>query len=147
MKIDYDKIKWDASTYWEFCGTKGNLRIVWDRYKEHFSVQVPIEEFAYGAPHMGLAFARGDIVTYNVPKSAPRYATVTNPASSNGYLYICFANGEDLAVHPSSVSDCLAIADIPDELIALARAEAGKPLDFSKCPLKKPACTGAERWS
>ena len=35
-------------------------------------------------------------------------------------------------------------ADVPEELIALARAEIGKPVDFSKRPLKKQgACMEA----
>ena len=144
MKIDYGKIIWDAKTNWAFCGTKENLRLVWDRNWDCLGVRVPIEEFAYEKPRKGLAFAKGDVVIYSTPGHAPRYATVTDPVSeSNGYTYIRTANGENFAINPSNIPGCLAIADIPDELIALARAEAGKPVDPSKCPLKKPACMGA----
>ena len=144
MKIDYGKINWDAKTNWEFCGTKENLRMVWDRCWECLGVRVPIEEFAYGSPRRGLAFAKGDVVTYSSPNEVPRLATVIDPCNrSTGYFYIRFASGENLPIHPSNVPNYIVIADIPDELVALARAEAGKPLDFSKCPLKKPACAEA----
>ena len=144
MKIDYSKINWNASTYWELCGTKENLRIVWDRNWEYFGVRAPIEEFAYERPRRGLAFMDGDIVTYTAPNKAPRYATVTSPCASNGNFCIRFANGEQVEVYPSDIPDCIAIADIPDELVALARAEAGKPIDFSKCPLRNPECIKEE---
>lgn len=146
MKIDYSKINWNAKTNWEFCGTKENLRMVWDRYWDYLGVRVQIEEFAYEKPRRGLAFARGDVVTYKNPGSvqAPKYATVVYPASNdNGFLCIRLADGQEVAVHPDDIPACIAIADIPDELVALARAEAGKPLSLSKCPLKKPACMGA----
>lgn len=147
MKIYYGKINWNADTNWKFCGTKENLRTVWDRCYEYLGVRAPIEEFAYEKPRRGLAFARGDVVTYRAPGSephqAPRYATVTAPVSNTGYLYIRLADGENVAIHPSNIPTAIAIADVPDELIALARAEAGKPIDLSKCPLKKPACMEA----
>lgn len=144
MKIDYSKIDWNAKTNWAFCGTKENLRTVWERNWEYIGVRVPIEEFAYEKPRKGLAFAKGDVVIYSTPGHAPRYAIVTEPVNkSNGYTYIRAANREHFAIHPGNLPGFLAIADIPDELIALARAEAGKAVDLSKCPLKKPACVGA----
>lgn len=143
MSIDYSKIRWDAPTYWEFCGTKENLRKVWDNCHENLGIRNPIESFGYEKPIKGLAFTKGDVVTYSAPNEAPRYATVTAPCTCNGNFCILFANGEEVAVHPSDIPTCIAIAGIPDELVALARAEAGKPLDLSKCPLRKPACKGA----
>jgi hypothetical protein len=59
------------------------------------------------------------------------------PVSSNGYFYIRLPDGHQLQVHPRNLADQVSIADIPDELMALARAEAGRPLDLSKCPLKE----------
>lgn len=146
MRIDYSKINWNAKTNWEFCGTKENLRMVWDRNWEYLGVRVPIEEFAYEKPRKGLAFARGDVVTYKKPGSnqAPKYATIVYPVSKdNGLLYIRFADGQEVEVHPADIPACIAIADIPEELVALARAEAGKPMNLLKCPLIKPACMRA----
>ena len=144
MKIDHSKIDWNAKTNWGFFATKENLRIAWDRNWECLGVRVPIEEFAYKKPRKGLAFAKGDVVIYSTPGHAPRYATVTEPVNrNNGYTYIRAANGDHFAIHPGNLSEALKIADIPDELIALARAEAGKTADLSKCPLKKPACMEA----
>ena len=144
MKIDYGKIDWDAKTNWAFCGTKENLRIVWERNWECIGVRVPIEEFAYQKPYRGLAFAKGDVVTYTGPGKPPKYASVVEPLNkSNAYTYIRLADGTHIAVHPGDVPVRLKVADVPDELLALARAEAGKPVDLSKCPLKKPACMGA----
>lgn len=142
MKIDYGKINWTASTYWEFCGTKENLRTVWDRCWEYLGVRVPIEEFAYGKPRIGLAFAKGDVVAYTeLQGGTPRYASVVEPVDkNNGYTYIRLADGTRVAVHYWNIPTFLRIADVPDELLALARAEAGKPIDLSKCPLKNPAC-------
>lgn len=144
MKIDYKKIDWSATTNWEFCGTKENLRTVWERNWECIGVRVPIEEFAYEKPRKGLAFAKGDIVTYTVPGMTPKYASVVEPVNkSNAYTYIRLADGTHVAVHPGNLPTFLKIADVPYELVALARAEAGEPVDLTKCPLKKPACMGA----
>lgn len=144
MKIDYSKIDWNAKTNWGFCGTKENLRTVWERNWDCFGVRVPIEEFAYQKPRRGLAFAKGDVVTYTAPGESSRYASVVEPVNkNNGYTYIRLADGVHVAVHPGTVPTFLAVADVPDELLALARAEAGKSVDFSKRPLKKPACTEA----
>ena len=142
MEIDYEKIKWDAATNWEFCGTKENLRTVWNRYWERFGVRVPIDEFAYKRPRKGLAFKVGDVVIYRPPQQAPRYAMVTDPCGGNEYFYIRLANGDSAVVHPSNIPSYVAISDIPDELVALARAVADKSTDPSKCPLEKPACVG-----
>ena len=64
------------------------------------------------------------------------FAVVDIPVSQNGYFYIRIPDGHQLQVHPNDIAVKLKIADIPDELMALAREEAGKPLDLSKCPLK-----------
>lgn len=39
MKIDYGKIDWNAKTNWGFCGTKENLRTVWERNWEYIGVR------------------------------------------------------------------------------------------------------------
>ena len=145
MKINYNKINWNASTYWEFCGTKENLRTVFDRCRECSNIQSSIEEFAYNKPRIGFAFAKGDIVTYRAPHMEPRYATVyDNDWGCTGSLYIRLANGDHISIHPDNIPSFIAIADIPEELVALARAEAGKPIDFSECPLRYPACIKEE---
>lgn len=63
-------------------------------------------------------------------------AVVDIPVSARGHLYVRFPDGQQLQVYPRDIASMVSIADIPDELMALARAEAGKPLDLSKCPLK-----------
>ena len=142
-KIDYEKIKWDATTNWEFCGSKENLREVWERHNRYIGVTYPIEEFGYRRPYRGLAFSKGDVVTY-VHNGVRTYATVEFPVSEYGFLYIRLPDGHQAQIHPDIIGTELIIADIPEELIELARAEAGKPVDFSKCPLKKQgACMDA----
>lgn len=136
-KIDYSKIKWNAATNWEFCGSKENLEEVWKRASGR---RISIEEFGYNKPTPGYAYERGDVVTY-IGDDSPMFAVVEIPVSSSGYLYVRLPDGHQLQVHPRDLASQVSIADIPDELMALARAEAGKPLDFSKCPLKDPgAC-------
>lgn len=136
-KIDYGKIKWDAATNWEFCGSKENLREVWDRASECEGVRLPIEEFGYRKPSPGHAYGKGDIVTFHRTSGTPVIAVVDTPVTGSGYFKVRFADGSMTLVHPSNLNTEVEIADIPEELIALARAEAGKPLDLSKCPLKK----------
>jgi len=135
-KIDYGRIKWGAATNWEFCGSKENLKEVWDRASEDRGVRISIEEFGYNKPNPGYAYEKGDIVTYT-GGGRPALAVVDIPVSSNGYFYIRLPDGHQLQVHPRNLADQVSIADIPDELMALARAEAGRPLDLSKCPLKE----------
>ena len=135
-KIDYSRIKWGAATNWEFCGSKENLKEVWDRASECRGVRTSIEEFGYSKPNPGLAFGKGDVVVY-VDDEITSFAVVDIPLSDNGYFYIRLPDGHQVQVHPRELAVKVKIADIPDELMALARAEAGKPLDLSKCPLKR----------
>lgn len=138
--INYGKIKWDAATNWEFCGSKENLKEVHARASGHRGVRLSIEEFGYNRPNPGYAYEKGDIVTYT-GGDCPMLAVVDIPVGSNGYFYARLPDGTKFQVHPRELADLVSIADIPDELMALARAEAGKPIDFSKCPLKDPgAC-------
>lgn len=136
-KIDYSKIKWGAATNWEFCGSKENLKEVWRRASEHRGVKLAIEEFGYSKPLKGYAFEKGDVVTYT-GGDRPMLAVVDIPVSGNGYFYVRSSDGHQLMIHPNDLSRHVSIADIPEELIMLARAEAGKPLDLSRCPLKDP---------
>lgn len=139
-KIDYSKIKWNATTNWEFCGSKENLEEVHRRASGHRGVRLSIKEFGYDKPNPGYAYEKGDVVTYT-NNDLSMLAVVDIPVNSNGYFYIRLPNGDREMVHPRALANLVSIADIPDELMALARAEAGKPLDFSKCPLKDPgAC-------
>lgn len=135
-KIDYSRIKWDAATNWEFCGSKENLKEVWDRASKDRVARLPIEEFGYDRPSPGYAYERGDIVTYT-EGGRSMLAVVAVTVSSNGYFYIRTPDGHQVQVHPRELAVKVKIADIPDELMALARVEAGKPLDLSKCPLKE----------
>lgn len=143
-KIVYSKIKWGASTNWEFCGSKENLKEVWKRASENQEERMSIEEFGYSKPRPGYAFEKGDVVTCT-GGDRPRLAVVEEPVSSTGYLYVRQPDGSRIAVHPRILGVDVTIADIPEELMALARAEAGKPFDLSKCPLKNPgACMKGE---
>ena len=143
-KIDYGKIKWRATTNWEFCGSMGNLREVWNRASEHYGVRRSIEEFGYSKPNPGYAYEKGDVVTYT-NGDYTTLAVVDTPVSSNGYLYVRVPDGHLYQILPLDVADMVSIADIPDELMALARAEARNPLDLSKCPLKDPGACMKER--
>lgn len=139
-KIDYSKIKWNATTNWEFCGSKENLKEIRDRYYKAVGLGYSVEEFGYRKPCPGLAFDKGDVVVYT-DGECTSFAVVDIPLSDNGYFYIRIPDGHQLQIHPRELAVKVKIADIPDELMTLARAEAGKPLDFSKCPLKDPgAC-------
>ena len=147
MKIDYSEIRWDASTNWEFCGTFQNLRVVWERYNKYFGSDEPIEEFAYKKPRRSLAFDTGDVVLFTDTRGSGRavkvvkqYAVVSRPCDKYAALHVRIADGSVFMVCSNEIPERVSIADIPEELMALARAEAGKPMDFSKCPLRKPAC-------
>ena len=134
-KIDYSKIKWNAATNWGFCGSKENLKVIRDRYYRAVGIGYSVEEFGYRKPCPGLAFDKGDVVVYTDGEYTS-FAVVDIPLSDNGYFYVRIPDGHQLQVHPGELAVKVKIADIPDELMALARAEAGKPLDLSKCPLK-----------
>ena len=140
-KIDYSKIKWNAATNWEFCGSNENLKEVWNRASECRGVRLPIEEFGYSKPTPGYAYEKGDVVTYT-GGDHPMLAVVDAPVNpNNGYFCVRQSNGCWLQIHPRNLASQVSMADIPEELVRLARAEAGKPLDYSKCPLKNPgAC-------
>lgn len=140
-KIDYSELKWDADTNWEFCGSEKNLKEVWRRASEHRGVRLPIEEFGYDRPIRGYAYEKGDIVTHVGEDGRPTLAVVDAPVNSNGYFCARRSDGQRILIHPANLGSLVSMADIPEELMALARVEAGKPLDFSKCPLKDPgAC-------
>jgi hypothetical protein len=134
-KIDYSKIKWGASTNWEFCGSKENLKEVHRRASGHRGVRLSIEEFGYNRPDPGYAYEKGDVVNYNRGDNT-MFAVVDTPVGSDGHFYVRVPEGHRVVIHPNDIVNKVTIADIPDELMALARAEAGKPIDFSKCPLK-----------
>lgn len=139
-KIDYGKIKWDAATNWEFCGSKENLKEICDRHYRICGVRYPLEEFGYMTPRRPLAYDAGDVVTYR-GSSVTALAVVVTPITDTGYFKLKFADGSKVLIHPNVLNKKVSIADIPEELIMLARAEAGKPFDLSKCPLKDPgAC-------
>ena len=140
-KIDYGKIKWGAATNWEYCGSKENLREVWNRTWEYLGIRVPIEEFGYDVPRLGLIYEKGDVVTYTDGDHS-MFAVVADPVNlDNGYFYVRSASGHRIKIHPGDLAKKVSIADIPDELMAIARMEASKPLDLSKCPHKDPgAC-------
>ena len=145
-KIDYEKINWNAKTNWEFCGSYENLREVWNRCYEYIGLWVPIEEFGYKAPYKGIAFKKGDIVRYTPDIGEQALGVVDVPVDGNGWFAIRLDSGRVLKVHPNKLGECVAPAGIPDELMALARAEAATAsVDLSKCPLKKAdACMETE---
>lgn len=145
-KVDRGKINWNAKTNWEFCGSYENLREVWNRHAEHVGVKFPIEEFGYRYPLKGLAFEKGDIVKYTPDVGEQVLGIVAAPVNNGGWFAIRKDNGQILTVHPDKLGECVAPAGIPDELMALARAEAAAAsVDLSKCPLKKAgACMESE---
>ena len=134
-KINYSKIRWDAKTNWEFCGSKENLRETCDRHYRICGVRYPVEEFGYLTPLRQLAYDVGDIVMFH-GSSTNVLAVVVTPITDTGYFKLKFADGSTMLIHPNELNAKVEIANIPDELVALARAEANKPLDLSKCPLK-----------
>lgn len=140
-KINYEKINWEAKTNWEFCGSYENLQETWSRLWEYVGIRFPIEEFGYKHPYKGLAFKKGDIVKHTPTDGEPVLGVVDNPVDESGWFIIRLASGRVVKIHPNLLGKQVVTAGIPDELMALARAESGKPFDLSKCPLKDPgAC-------
>ena len=146
-KIDYGKIDWNAKTNWQFCGSYNNLQEVWNRHQDCVGVAVSIGEFGYQRPYRGLAFKKGDVVKYTCDSGKQVFAVVDNPLSDGGYFYIILPDGHQAQVVPNNIPERVAPAGIPDELMALARAEtAAASVDLSRCPLKKAgACMESER--
>lgn len=137
--MDYTKIKWNAHTFWEFCGSHENLKLVREHYYRCHGIAVPIEELGYRFPYNGYAYRDGDIVTYKHGNGEMFYAVVVKPYSIEcgfGALVIKLYNGTTLHVQDKDVPTTIAIAKVPAELIALARVEAGKAPITEKCPLK-----------
>lgn len=145
-KIDYGKIDWKARTNWQFCGSYENLREMWNRYAERCGVRFPIEEFGYRAPRIGLAYEKGDVVEYTCNNGEKVFAVVDNPLSPNGYFCVALPDRRQVQIVPDNIPERIAQARIPDELMALARAEAAAAsVDLSRCPLKKAgACMESE---
>lgn len=145
-KINYRAIRWGAGTYGEFCGSAANLDEMYNRvckYPKHDSMR--LADFVYRKADPVFAYAKGDVVM--TTGSSGRFATVTGRITEDDfrrYLEIRFSDGSVTTVGSDKVWASLTPADIPDELIALARAEAGKTPDLSKCPLKRQgACMEA----
>ena len=138
-RMDYSKVNWNAKTNWEFCGSYENMREVWNRYWDNFGVRFPIEEFGYKTPYKGLAFKKGDVVTYTQDNGERIFAIVDIPVEdTSGYFYIMLPDGTHAHVLPGDIQKRIALAEIPDELMTLARAEAAAAsVDLSRCPLKK----------
>lgn len=145
-KINYKAIRWNAETYGEFCGSAANLVEIHDRVCKHPGfIGVSLANFVYWKADPVFAYAKGDIV--KTTGSSGRFATVTGRITEDDfrrYLEIQFSDGSVTTVGSNKVWASLMPADIPDVLIALARAEAGKTPDLSKCPLKRQgACMEA----
>lgn len=145
-KINYRAIKWNAKTYGEFCGSAANLDEMFvrvGRYPGHAGMR--LADFVYRTTDPVFAYTKGDVVT--TTGSPRRFATVTGRITHDDFyrhLEIQFADGTATTVRSDKVAESIAPADIPAELIALARAEAGKAPDLSKCPLKRQgACMEA----
>lgn len=147
--MDYTKIKWGAKTFWEFCGSYENFRQVKENYYKCFGMSFSAEEFGYRTPTNGFAYGEGDVVTCK-HNGETLYAVVVKPYSIEcgyGALVIKLYNGTALYVKNEDIPTKIAIAKVPAELIAPARAEAGKATPIlEKCPLKKVgACMETER--
>lgn len=149
-KIAYDDIRWNARTNWEFWNGANNILEAYRR-SPVYDGRPTLAVFGYREPDAVAAFAVGDVVVYRAKgsqhdgKFAAVYKISLDTDLVSLKMWIKFANGETIGVrHSDIVKGTVAPAEIPDELVALARAEAGKPIDFSKCPLKKPgACMEA----
>lgn len=135
-KIGYSRIKWGATTNWEFCGSKENLLEVCRRASEHRGARIPIEEFGYSKPNPVHAYKTGDVVSCTV-NGHQTLSVVEIPAATDEWFYVRLPNGHWLRFSPIEIASKVSIADVPEELVMLARAEAGMPIDPSKCPLKE----------
>lgn len=144
-KINYKAIRWGAGTYGEFCGSAANLREMYGRVCKYPGFAgMTMSDFVYRKADPVFAYEKGDVVT--TTGNPKRFATVTGKITKDDfrrYLEIQFSDGSVTTVGSDEVAASLAPADIPDELVALARAEAGKAPDLSKCPLKNPSCMEA----
>lgn len=145
-KMNYEKINWEANTNWGFYGSYENLREAQNRLWEYVGIKVSIEEFGYKIPYKGLAFKKGDIVKYTPTDGEPTLGVVDAPVGENGWFVIRLASGRTKKIHPNGLGKQVVTAGIPEELMALARAEAATAsVDLSKCPLKKAgACMETE---
>lgn len=144
--MNYEKINWKANTNWGFYGSYENLQEAWNRCWEYVGIRVSIEEFGYKLPCKGLAFKKGDIVRYTPADGEPMLCVVDTPVGDNGWFTLRLSSGRTTKVHPNHLGERVVTAGIPDELMALARAEAAAAsVDLSKCPLKKAgACMETE---
>lgn len=140
-KINFSKINWDAKNNWEFWGCQENLEEAYQRSPCNHPTYV---SFGYDSPDPTLVYVPGDVVVFRNSESAynGKFAVVYL-RSSTPYLHIRFADGSECALEGNEIHAKLSLAEVPAELIALARAEAGSPVDVSKCPLKRPCCTEA----
>lgn len=143
-EIDISKINWDSGTNWGFWGTAKNINAAWLRElqaKHIATTALTLAEFGYAAPDPTLAYAVGDVVKFHCPgaKYDGELAVVT-ARYTNPHLRIKFTDGVTTYVNGVEVKLRLSPSGIPPELIALARAEAGKTVDLSQCPLKTPCC-------
>ena len=133
-KINYRAIVWDAGTYGEFCGSPANLNEMFDRvgkYPGHRGMR--LADFVYKVADPVFAYAKGDVVT--TVWNPSRFATVTGKITEDDfrrYLEIQFADGTVTTVGSDKVAESIAPADIPEELIALARAEAEKVREMTE---------------
>lgn len=136
--MDYEKINWGAKTNWGFYGSYKNLQEAWNRLWEYVGIRIPIEEFGYKLPYKGVAFKKGDIVRYTPTDGEPMLGVVDTPVGEDGWFIIRMSSGKTVKIHPNYLGKQVVTAGIPDELMALARAEAATAsVDLSKCPLKK----------
>lgn len=141
-KINFSKINWSAKKNWEFWGCQENLEEAYKRSPcNRPSTYV---SFGYDSPDPTIVYAPGDVVVFRDSESPHngKFAVVIL-RSSTPYLHIRFADGAECGLEGSEIHAKLSPAEVPAELIALARAEAGSPVDLSKCPLKRPCCTEA----
>lgn len=148
MKLDYGKLDWNAKSNWAFAGTAENLRFLSKRWmSRRNNSSTSIEEFAYMPPDRTLAYGVGDVVVFRSATPPSKYDgqyAVVSMYASNPFLRLKFSDGATTDIRENEVQRCISPAKVPAELIALARAEAGTPVDLSKCPLRKAgACLEA----
>lgn len=140
-KINFSKINWAAKKNWDFWGCPENLEEAYQRSPCNHPTYV---SFGYDSPDPSVVYAPGDVVVFRNSESTRdgKFAVVIS-RSANPSLRIRFSDGAECDVGGSEIHAKLSPAEVPAELIALARAEAGSPVDLSKCPLKRPCCTEA----